>query len=155
MKVGKIILKNLNEAMDIIDSLRTLISKYGYATIADLYNIIGITPSNINYEHGWTNIEETYIKNNDYNYFLYMPEAILLDVYSGKKEDTLVSQKKDTTSFSVPNEDTYVAPYTICKKEVLQKSYIDTIGKTINYLGTTMKVTGVTITEKYITVILE
>ena len=55
---------------------------------------------------------------------------------------------------TIKNEDECGRTRTI-PKEVLQKSYIDKIGKTINYCATEMKVMSVKISEKNIELELE
>lgn len=59
------------------------------------------------------------------------------------------------TSFKVPNRDTYIDNYTLCRKEVLQKAYIDFIGKEVNVTGRWAKLKEVRITEDFITLVLE
>jgi hypothetical protein len=58
-------------------------------------------------------------------------------------------------SFSIENKDTFVAPYTLCSKEVLQKAYTDKIGKYINFCGVERKVKDVKVTDEFITIELE
>jgi hypothetical protein len=55
-------------------------------------------------------------------------------------------------AFSIPNVDTYIAPFTFCPKEVLQKSYIDMIGKKVNFCGVDRIVKNVMIDEANIIV---
>jgi hypothetical protein len=165
MYIEELVFKTRKEAEGLLDNLNELISDYGKVTMEDVHTLGGVISTFRDSKVGWTDLKDAYVMKIFGGYAVHLPAPKILEqehpltetknILNGMYGKDSASQKKDTTSFSVPNEDTYVAPYTICKKEVLQKSYIDTIGKTINYLGTTMKVTGVTITEKYITVILE
>jgi hypothetical protein len=63
-----------------------------------------------------------------------------------------VDKNSQSTIFTVANKDTYIGPFTLCPKEVLQKSYIDKIGHNIDYCGTLKKVISVKITEDSIIV---
>jgi hypothetical protein len=65
------------------------------------------------------------------------------------------SSDSSKITMTIPNTDTYMGAHTICPKEVLQKGYIDMIGKDINFCGVNGKVSGVRITEDYIFVDLE
>jgi hypothetical protein len=58
-------------------------------------------------------------------------------------------------TFQIPNKDTYISPFTLCPREVLQQSYIDKIGKTIDYFGDMKKVVSVKLTESEIIIELE
>jgi hypothetical protein len=58
-------------------------------------------------------------------------------------------------TFSIPNMDTFIEPYTICPKEVLQKSWLDIIGKGINFCGDKRIVKSVDITDEFIFVNLD
>ena len=58
-------------------------------------------------------------------------------------------------AITFPNEDTYVSPFTLCPKEVLQKSWIDKIGGTIMLCDAQRKVKSVHITDMNIYVELE
>jgi hypothetical protein len=55
-------------------------------------------------------------------------------------------------TFMIRNEDTLVAPFTICPKEVIQKGWQDKVGKPIDFCGETKTVNSVKITDEYIIV---
>lgn len=68
-------------------------------------------------------------------------------------DEHFVNPQKIT--FIIPNKDTFLGPYTYCPADVLLKSYTNTVGKTIEYLGEIKKVVSVKVTEKEIIVELE
>lgn len=55
-----------------------------------------------------------------------------------------------TVVFSIPNRDMYTDRFTKCPKEVLQKSYVDSIGKTIEFGGRPREVLNVNVTDEFI-----
>jgi len=52
----EIILDTRHEAEDVIDQLFELVSKYDAVTVADLYDMIGITGSHVDERWGWTDL---------------------------------------------------------------------------------------------------
>jgi hypothetical protein len=53
-------------------------------------------------------------------------------------------------TISWPNEDGRIDLYTYCPQTVVIQAYIDSIGRTISYLGIQVKVLSVKITETHI-----
>lgn len=66
------------EAEDVLYQLETLISRYGMASIGDLYDLVGITVGSGNYtveNYGWTDISRATIVRVKDRYLIKMPRA--------------------------------------------------------------------------------
>lgn len=55
----QIILASRSEADDVVDRMFDLISRYGEATVADLYELVGIRSSHTDHKWGWTDVRGT------------------------------------------------------------------------------------------------
>ena len=74
-----IILETRGEAEDVLDRMRELIDTYGQVTVADLYDLVGITGNYTDNKYGWVNIrnaEPIRVRN---GYLLKLPKAIPVD----------------------------------------------------------------------------
>lgn len=73
-----IVFNSKQDAEDVISSLVDMIDEYGQATVADLYDLAGITPEYTYGNYGWTNLSSaTSVRDRD-GYTLRLPRAILL-----------------------------------------------------------------------------
>ena len=68
----EIVLLNAEDAKIIVDHMRGRIAKYGEATVSDLYDCLGITANNVDFDWGWNNPNDIGIKR--------VPEGWLIDV---------------------------------------------------------------------------
>ena len=71
----EIILANRGEAERVIDQLFDLVSKYETASVADLYELIGLESSHTDHKWGWTNMRGADITRVRNGYLLDLPEA--------------------------------------------------------------------------------
>lgn len=51
-----IIIDNKGEAEDVLDHLDALIDQYDQASVADLYDLVGVSPEYTDHKYGWTNL---------------------------------------------------------------------------------------------------
>ena len=70
-----IILDNRGEAENVLDLLDELIREYGQASVADLYQLVGISCNYAYYNYGWTDITKAYVDPIREGYLLRMPKA--------------------------------------------------------------------------------
>ena len=74
-----IILDTRSEARDALDELDLAIRKYGQASIADLYDIVGVTSEWPDNKYGWTNLRRAGIKPVRDGFMLDLPRTQVLD----------------------------------------------------------------------------
>lgn len=53
---GEIVLQSRREGEIVIESLGEILSKYGQASVSDLYDLIGLKPEHTDHKWGWTDI---------------------------------------------------------------------------------------------------
>ena len=75
----EIILKSRQEAETVIDNLFNLISQYEQATVADLYELVGITASYTDEKYGWTDFRGAGVTRVRNGYLLDLPRTELLE----------------------------------------------------------------------------
>jgi hypothetical protein len=75
----EIILATRVEAEEVIDRLFDLVEKYGSATVADLYELVGISGNYVNEKWGWNDLRGTKIQRLRTGYLLVMPRPETLD----------------------------------------------------------------------------
>jgi hypothetical protein len=76
----EIVLESRADADDVLDHLADLISEYGQATVADLYDLVGITGSFTDNRYGWTEIGgSSSSRLRSGGYVLNLPRPILLE----------------------------------------------------------------------------
>ncbi len=74
-----IILDNRGEAEDVLSRMDELISTYGLVSVADLYDLVGITGNYTDNKYGWTDIRSAQpIRVRD-GYMLKLPKALPLN----------------------------------------------------------------------------
>lgn len=74
-----IILDTRGEAEAVLSQLDDMISTYGVARVADLYDLVGVTGNYTDNNYGWTNIRNAEaVRTRDGCYMLKMPRAIPL-----------------------------------------------------------------------------
>ncbi len=72
-------LENRSEAEDVLNQLDELIATYGSASVADLYNLVGVTGNYTDNKYGWTNIRTASVVRTRDGYLLKLPRALPLD----------------------------------------------------------------------------
>lgn len=68
-----IILDSRGEAEEVLDQLNELIDSYGVASVADLYDLVGLTVQYTENRYGWTSIRNADIINVREGYLLKLP----------------------------------------------------------------------------------
>jgi hypothetical protein len=70
----EIVLESRTEAEEVIDRLYEVISRYESATVADLYQLVGLSSSHTDYKWGWTDIRGAGVSRSRDGYVLDLPE---------------------------------------------------------------------------------
>ena len=70
---GEILLGSRIEADEVIEKLYELCSQYGQATVADMYNLVGVTPQFTDEKWGWIDMQGTDVKRTRDGYMLILP----------------------------------------------------------------------------------
>ena len=72
-----IILNTRGEAEEVLTRMDELIDTYGIASVADLYDLVGLTGDYTDNKYGWTNIRSAeVVRDRDGGYRLKMPKAL-------------------------------------------------------------------------------
>ena len=74
-----IILESRAEAEEVIDQLFDVVSRYDTATVADLYELVGLASSHTDHKWGWTDIRGAGVSRSRDGYLLDLPDPISLD----------------------------------------------------------------------------
>lgn len=74
----EIVLEERTDAEEVIDRLFDLVSRYESATVADLYELVGLSSSHTDHKWGWTNIRGAGVSRSRDGYVLDLPEPIPL-----------------------------------------------------------------------------
>jgi hypothetical protein len=75
----EIVLEDRAEAEDVIDRLLDLVSQYGSATVADLYELVGLGSTHTDHRWGWTDLYGVGTSRTRGGYLLDLPEPHPLD----------------------------------------------------------------------------
>ena len=67
------------DADDTLFQLKDSIRRYGQASVGDLWDLMGVTPDNTDYNYGWYNLEDAYIRAVAGGYRLIFPRPIALN----------------------------------------------------------------------------
>lgn len=72
-----ITLETRGEAEEVLDRLDELIDTYGVASVADLYDLVGITGEYTDNKYGWTNVRNAkVIRDRNGEYLLQLPKVL-------------------------------------------------------------------------------
>ena len=74
-----IILASRGEAEEVLSHLVELIDVYGMASVADLYDMVGLTSSYTDQKYGWVNLSSAHTSRVRDGYLLELPRAMPLD----------------------------------------------------------------------------
>lgn len=74
-----IILDNRGEAEEVLSRMDELIETYGSASVADFYDLVGVTGNYTDNKYGWTNIRNATVVRVRDGYLLKLPRALPLD----------------------------------------------------------------------------
>lgn len=75
----EIILDQRTEAEEVIDRLFDLVSRYDSATVADLYELVGLSSNHTDHKWGWTDLHGAGVSRIRGGYLLDLPEPEPLD----------------------------------------------------------------------------
>lgn len=76
---GEIILDNRMEAKEVLSKMDELISTYGLVSVADLYDLVGISGNYTDNKYGWTDIRSARILPVEDGYIIKLPKAMPLN----------------------------------------------------------------------------
>lgn len=76
---GEIILETRGEAEEVLSHLVDLTIDYNMATVADLYDLVGITPSFTDNKYGWLDLKNASVSRVRGGYLINLPRTQLLD----------------------------------------------------------------------------
>lgn len=74
----EIVLTSRQEADDVVDRLFDLVSRYGEATVADLYELVGIQSSHTDHKWGWMNLRGVGTVKVSQGYLISLPQPVPL-----------------------------------------------------------------------------
>jgi len=74
-----IILENRGEAEDVISRMDELVATYGIVSVADLYDLVGITGNYTDNKYGWTDVRSANVIRVRDGYLLKLPKALPLN----------------------------------------------------------------------------
>lgn len=73
---GEVVFETKEDADHILDMLAEIISQYNVATVADLYQLVGWSPNNTDYDWGWTSVNGSQvIRGSDGRFTLRLPRV--------------------------------------------------------------------------------
>jgi len=75
----EIVLDDRSEAEDVIDRLFDLVSRYESATVADLYELVGLSATHTDHKWGWLDLQGAGVSRVRGGYLLDLPDPIPLD----------------------------------------------------------------------------
>lgn len=74
-----IVLDTRGEAEEVLDRLTEVLDTYTIATVADLYDLVGITCAYTDNKYGWTNLRNADVVRVRDGYMLKLPKAVPID----------------------------------------------------------------------------
>lgn len=74
-----IILDTRKEAEEVLDRMDDLIDNYGMVSVADLYDLVGISGNYTDNKYGWTNLRNADVQRVRDGYLLKLPKALPFD----------------------------------------------------------------------------
>lgn len=74
-----IVLESRGEAEDVLTRMDELLATYGMVSVADMYDLCGVTPQYTDNNYGWTNIRNAQIVRIRDGYVIKMPKPMPLD----------------------------------------------------------------------------
>ena len=74
-----VLLDSRSEADEVLERMDELIATYGIVSVADLYDLVGVTCNYTDNKYGWTNIRNASIVHTREGYLIKMPKAAPID----------------------------------------------------------------------------
>lgn len=75
----EIIIDNRGEAEEVLSRMDELIDLYGSVSVADFYDLVGVTCEYTANKYGWTDIRSAYVERTRNGYIIKLPKARLLN----------------------------------------------------------------------------
>jgi hypothetical protein len=75
----EILLESRSEAEEVIDQLFEVVNRYGAATVADLYELVGLASTHTDHKWGWSDIRGAGVSRDRNGYLLDLPDPHPLD----------------------------------------------------------------------------
>ena len=73
------ILDNRGEAEDVLSRMDELVATYGLVSVADFYDLVGITGNWTDNKYGWTDIRSANVVHVREGYIIKLPKALPLN----------------------------------------------------------------------------
>ena len=70
------VFKDISEADYVIKHMKEIIELYGYVTVSDFYDLVGITGNYTDNKYGWTNIRNAEVIRVSDGYLIKLPKAL-------------------------------------------------------------------------------
>ena len=74
-----LIFESRGEAEEVLTNLLDLIADYGVASVADLYDLVGITGPFTDNKYGWTDLRTASVSRTREGYIINLPKAVAID----------------------------------------------------------------------------
>lgn len=74
-----IFLETRAEAEEVLNRMDDLIDNYGIVSVADLYDLVGISSNYTDNKYGWTNLRNARVERARDGYYLNLPKALPID----------------------------------------------------------------------------
>ena len=71
-----VILESRGDAEEVLNQLNDLIDVYRIASVADLYDLVGVTPNYTDFKYGWTNLANAEVVRTRDGYKIKLPRAL-------------------------------------------------------------------------------
>lgn len=75
----EIVLETRIEAENVIDGLDSILRQYDIVTVADLYELVGMTPSFTDNKYGWSNLQGSSVRSTRGGFRLELPHTSAID----------------------------------------------------------------------------
>ena len=70
-----VILESRREAEEVLNRMEDLIDTYGVVSVADLYDLVGISGNYTDNKYGWTNLRSARVERTRDGYLIYLPKV--------------------------------------------------------------------------------
>lgn len=74
----ELILESHADAMEVLENLHARVQRYGSASVADMYDYLGVTGGFTDQKYGWTNLENADVRQTRRGFVLDLPRPIVL-----------------------------------------------------------------------------
>ncbi len=70
-----VVIENRNEALTVLDRLRSMVDQYGLVSVSEYYQLLGMTPQHVDENYGWNNLDTVVVQRdrNGNGYILTLP----------------------------------------------------------------------------------